>query len=151
MLHDVDVAHVGTPGRGDDPGRQHAGGRRLARAVRAEQTEDLARPNAQIEAVHGGHAALVDLGQVDGADDIGRADRRRIEIGERSCQALRRLAGCVRRRLGDPRSGLCDVVGFEQPQFAGGERPEGGRSMPDPVFVGDERHPLPRRAMLEPH
>ena len=39
----------------DDPGREHADGRGLARAVRAEQPEDLARVHREVEPVDGPH------------------------------------------------------------------------------------------------
>ena len=57
----------------DDPGRQHPDGRRLARAVRAEQAEDLAPADAQVEVLDGPERpapAVEDLGQTLGDDDV---------------------------------------------------------------------------------
>ena len=62
------------PGRGrDDPGGEHAGGRRLAGAVGPEQSEDLAGGDRQVELVDGPEVrAGVDLGQLDGLDGVAR-------------------------------------------------------------------------------
>jgi pimeloyl-ACP methyl ester carboxylesterase len=47
--------------------------------------------------------------------------------------------------------GACFITlgGLEQTQFAGGEPAERARTVPDPVLVGDERHPLPRGSVLQ--
>ena len=39
----------------------------------------------------------------------------------------------------------------EEPELAGSERTESRGAVLDPVFVGDDCHPLPGRAMFEPH
>ena len=57
----------------DDPRGQHADGRRLAGAVRAEQPEDLAAVDAQVEVLdrpERAAAAVEDLGQTVGDDDV---------------------------------------------------------------------------------
>ena len=73
----VDVADVRLPCRGDRSRREHARGRGLAGAVRAEQAEDLALEDREVEAVHRLHRARVDLGQADGADDRRAISRQR--------------------------------------------------------------------------
>ena len=76
----VDAAdRRGATGR-DDPGREHADGRGLARTVRAEQPEDLARVHGEVEAVDGLHRpgpAAEHLGETNGADDVVRRARPR--------------------------------------------------------------------------
>ena len=52
------------------PGREHARGRGLAGAVRAQETEDLAAADAEVEVVDRAHAARVDLGEVLGEDHL---------------------------------------------------------------------------------
>ena len=69
---DVDVVHERLSRRRDHARGQHARGGGLAGAVGAEQPEDLALGDGQVEPVDRGDAARVDLGQIDGADDIGR-------------------------------------------------------------------------------
>ena len=60
---DVVSVHVsGARGRPDRRG-QHADGRRLARAVRAEQSEDLTGGDVEVDAAHGFDAARPGLGQ----------------------------------------------------------------------------------------
>ncbi len=73
-LHDrVDAADGGPPRRRDHPGRQHPDGGRLARAIRAEQAEDLAAADAQVQVVDRTKATAApveDLGQAFGDDDV---------------------------------------------------------------------------------
>ena len=67
---DVDAAQERPPGGGHHAGGQHPGRRGLARAVGAEQPEDLARPDIEVEVVDRGEVGpRVDLGQVLGVDD----------------------------------------------------------------------------------
>src|SRR4029453_19082308 len=67
---DVDLGHPRPTGRRQHPGRQHAGRRRLARAVRAEQAEDLTAPDYEVEAVDRGDAARIHLRQALGANGV---------------------------------------------------------------------------------
>src|SRR4029079_9381305 len=53
----VDAADVRAARRWDHARRQHADRRRLARAVRAEHSEDLAAPHGEIEIIDGPHLA----------------------------------------------------------------------------------------------
>ena len=66
----VDAAHHGPSRRRDDHRREHARGRRLARAVGPEQAEDLPRLHLEVEVVHRGpvHAGI-DLGEARRLDD----------------------------------------------------------------------------------
>jgi hypothetical protein len=52
VAEDLDRALVGRDERGEDPDR-----RRLARAVRAEEADDLARRHLQVDAVDGHRVA----------------------------------------------------------------------------------------------
>ena len=67
LARHVMASDAGTAAVEPDQGAQDAHGRRLARAVRAEQTEDGAAGHRQIEAVQGGLAAVV-LTQTPGED-----------------------------------------------------------------------------------
>ena len=58
------------PAGGDHPRGEHAGGRRLAGAVGAEQTEDLALVDGEVERVDRLDVARVHLGQRLGADHL---------------------------------------------------------------------------------
>ena len=75
-------AHTSTPpdvgpARGrDHPRGQHAGGGRLARAVRPEQAEDLASVHGEVEAVDGLDVARVHLREIHRADHLVSQRRR---------------------------------------------------------------------------
>ncbi len=78
VCDDVDVVDARFARRRDHACRQHAHGCRLARAVRSEQTEDLAATHLEIEIVDGAQhdaATPEDLGQVRGQDRVGRRVR----------------------------------------------------------------------------
>ena len=67
MGDDVDAADEGLARRRDDPGREHPGGRRLAGTVGAEQAEDLAGVDGEVEPVDRSEVGPgIDLGEVDG-------------------------------------------------------------------------------------
>ena len=73
---DVDPRHVGLAARRDHPGGEHPGRGRLARSVRAEEPEDLAGPDGQVEGVDRLEVGTrIDLGQVDGPDHLPVARR----------------------------------------------------------------------------
>ena len=66
----VDAGDEGPSRRRDDPGREHPGRRRLPGAVRAQEAEDLALVDREVQVVDGAEVgAGVDLGEVDRADD----------------------------------------------------------------------------------
>src|SRR5262249_44477392 len=70
---DVDPADERAPFGGDHARGEHADGRGLARAVRSEQSEDLAAANAQVELLDRAYrtaAAVEDLGQILRDDDV---------------------------------------------------------------------------------
>src|SRR4029077_2639816 len=56
---DVGAGNTGTATRGSDRGREHADGRRLARAVRPEQPERLAGCDLEVDALDGLDSARV--------------------------------------------------------------------------------------------
>ena len=71
MGDDVDSGDVGLAGRRDDPGRQHAGGGRLSRAIRTEKPEDLAGMHGEIQPVHSREICPgIDLGELQSPDDL---------------------------------------------------------------------------------
>ena len=70
MSDHVDAGHDGFAARRDDQGGEHADGSRLARAVGAEQPEDLSPVHRQVKPVHGQDVARVALGQLLAADDL---------------------------------------------------------------------------------
>ena len=55
VLDHVQAGHVGGAAGRDDERGEHADGGRLARAVRAEQAEELAARDVQVDALDGGH------------------------------------------------------------------------------------------------
>ena len=57
LVNDVATEHFGASGVGAQDRREHAHGRRLARAVRPEEAEDRALVDLQVHAVEGGHVA----------------------------------------------------------------------------------------------
>ena len=73
LAHDVEAADGGAPGVGPQQGGEDAHRRRLAGAVRAEQPEDAALGDGQVEPVERAHLALpraVDLDQAFGDDGV---------------------------------------------------------------------------------
>src|SRR4029077_2076618 len=58
---DVGAGNTGTATRGSDRGREHADGRRLARAVRPEQPERLAGCDLEVDALDGLDSTRVGL------------------------------------------------------------------------------------------
>src|ERR1039457_5427743 len=80
MCHDVDSTDECLPGGGDDAGSEDSGSRCFPCTVGAEEAEDLASANGETEFVDSPKVrALVDLGQVDGADGVVGSARR---VGE---------------------------------------------------------------------
>ena len=67
MRDDVDAADEGTPARRDHARREHARGGRLARAVGAEQPEDLTLVHLEVELVDRLQPTRVHLGELLGA------------------------------------------------------------------------------------
>jgi class 3 adenylate cyclase len=69
VADDLDAADPGQPGRGPDPGREHAHRGRLPRSVRTEQPQDLSRAGSERDAVDGVHrCARIPLDELDDLD-----------------------------------------------------------------------------------
>ena len=78
--HDVDVADERLSIGGDDARREHAHGGGLARTVGAEETEDLALADREVEVVDGPHGRRTTatgelLGEADAPDHLGAGER----------------------------------------------------------------------------
>ena len=98
VADDVDAADLGRAARRGDPGGEHADGRALAGAVRAEEAVDLAGADLHVEVDHGVDVARVGLVQL-----LGRDDRRRlVGHGGGACRRWFRMHGSL---LGAPRGG----------------------------------------------
>src|SRR5918994_2702175 len=83
----------------------------------------------------------------------GRRESRLPSMVSGSCESRRaKLTICLPgRRLGQPAAGLVPLEQLEQAQLAWRQPAERARAVPDPVLLGDERHPLPGRAVLQAH
>ena len=89
--------HVDAPDCGATAGRRHAcrehpDRRRLSRAVRSEQSEDLAGVYAEVEPVDGGDVRWILLGQCFGDDDVGHRENPRARAAPGGAGARARAA-----------------------------------------------------------
>jgi hypothetical protein len=67
---DVEACQPRAAGGRLDGGRQHPDGGRLAGAVRAEQGENLARADLEVDALHGFDAARIGLAELGNLDRV---------------------------------------------------------------------------------
>ena len=81
---DVEAGEASFAGRGLDSGREHPDGGRLARAVRSEQAEHLARLHGEADVLHGLHVGRIGLGEV---VDLDRGLRRFSGAGRHGCES----------------------------------------------------------------